>query len=96
MPQWVEGFFLRIAQNLVDHGAELFPWLLAEFWGSGRSFEFGEQADMFGLRNLRTVLQQAKLDQSLVNGDSPVCIFFFKAFAKSKLILADVVHINDP
>lgn len=51
---------------------------------------------MLGLRNLRTVFQQAKLDQSLVNGDSPVCVFVFKAFAKSKLILADVVHINDP
>ena len=79
MPQWVEGFFLRIAQNLVDHGAELFPWLLAEFGGSGRSCEFGELRALCGVRNLRTVLQQAKLDQSLVNGDSPVCIFVFKA-----------------
>ena len=61
MPQGVEGFFLRIAQNLVDHGAELFPWLFAEFWGSGRSFEFREEADMLGLCNLSTVFQQPKL-----------------------------------
>lgn len=96
MPQGVEGFFLRIAQNLVDHGAELFPRLFAEFWGSGRSLKFGEQADMLGLCNLSTIFQKSKLDQSLVNGDSPVCVFVFKAFAKSKFILADVVHINDP
>lgn len=96
MPQGVEGFFLRISQNLVDHGVELFPWLFAEVWGSVCSFEFREEADVLGLCNLCTILQQSKLDQSFVNGYSPVRIFVFLTFGKSKLILADVVHINDP